>query len=397
MIGNKLPVNLNCEICNNIAVYSCKATNKKICRFCCDKYQLSSKPIDECLKCDYLVRDVGYEVKLKKGMIVSHQYKDKYVFDGHPDFLSLKAVELYEKLGVHSINEMYNLAIQYYYANRSQDALELYNKIIKKNIDKADKIQVYEQMGDAFLSLKSINEAKDAYIKSLDYGNVTPKIYRRIGEVYNILEDYGQSIYYHEKALKTYFSYDWVSGDNGFEDDDFLYFTNFYSLAMGYSKLNSHEKVIENANAFFNYYGDFNYIKERYFMKDTVQGDHFMPESIVSMYKLITLNYIEMKDYLQAQNNIKKARTLLNQDTELAKLEGFINGKLDNELIEIEVAKLKQEIVEKDRALMVLIHKSDVGTRNYSISIGEINMGNKYHIENSGNIGNQVFGDNVTY
>lgn len=386
----KIATNLMCAICNNLAVYACKALNEKICRFCCDNYQLSNKPINECLKCDYLFRDDGYEVKLNHGMILSHNYREKFIFDNDFKSFHFKTVELYERIGVTSRSEMYNLAIQYKYANREADALNLFNKIvINKNISNDGKMAIYEQMGDVLLMLQKATEAKEAYIKSLDYGNRNPKIFRRLGEVYNILKEYSQSIYYHEKALAEYSPCEW-------EDDDFLYFTNYYSLAMGYSELDNHNKVIENANAFIDYYGDFERIKERYFTKVNVIGDSFMPESIVSMYKLVSLTYIELNDLLSAINNIAKARALSEQDLELAKIEGFVEGKLDSYEMNLEVEKLRQAIVEKDRAIMILIQNSeDKSIKSYNIR-GDVYMGSKYHIENSGTIVNQVFGDNVT-
>ena len=396
----EIQMTLQCKICKNIAVYDCKAMNKKICRFCCDNYQLSNGPIDKCLKCDYLFRNVGYEVKFKMGMMFNQQYKNKFVFDSEIESCQLKVIELYERLGFNTINEILNLAIQYYYANKAQEALDLYNKIIKRNISNDDKIDLYENIGDALLSLDRIPEAKNAYVKSLDYGNIMPRVYRRLGEVYDNLKEYSQSVYYHEKSLNIYLSDEWRNEDDWGKDDDFLYFTNYCSLATGYSELNNYDKVIENANAFIDYYGDFEYIKERFFMKGTFHGDHFMPELIVSIYKLISLTYIELKDYSQAKDNIKKARVLVQQDVELAKIEGFIEGKLDSNEMTLEVERLRQELVEKTNAIMLLVqNRGNETVINYNIinTRGDIYMENKYKIENSGTIGNQVFGDNVTF
>lgn len=394
----QIPLNLKCNSCNNIAVYDCKIMNKKICRFCCDKYQLSHNTIDKCLECNYLFREVGYEVKLNDCIIYSHEYKNKFIFDSNEESFFSKTVELYERIGVSTSNEMYNLAIQYLFVNRISEALDLFNKILSSGISKEDKSVVYEKIGDALLRLHKADDAEVAYIKSLNYGNKRPCIYRRIGEVYNILGVYFKSISYHESALDIYFNFDW-RGDDSNENDDFLYFTNYYSLAMGYSELENPQKVIENANLFLEYFGDFEYIEKRYFEKHTITGDHFMPESIVSMYKLISLNYIKLNDFTHAKENIRKARILSKQDVDMAKIEGFIEGKLDSNEINNEFEQLRHSLVEKDRTIMILIESmKDRNVTSYNIiNIQEAYMGNKYNVENNGTIMNQAFGDNVTF
>lgn len=394
----QIPLNLKCDSCNNIAVYDCKAMNKKICRFCCDKYQLSNKPIDKCLECNYLFREVGYEVKLNPSIVYSHVYKDRFIFDSDEESIFLKTVELYERIGVNTINEMYNLAIQYLFVNRIAEALDLFNKILSRDISKDDKSIVYEKIGDALLRLHKADDAEVAYMKSLNYGNKRPYLYRRIGEVYNILGAYSKSTSYHESALDLYFNFDWCEDDSN-ENDDFLYFTNYYSLAMGYSELDNPQKVIENANKFLEYYGDFEYIENRYFEKHTIIGDNFMPESIVSMYKLISLNYMKLNDFTHAKENIRKARILLKQDVDLAKIEGFIEGKLDSKEIISEFEQLRHSLVEKNRTIMILIESmKDRNVTSYNIfNIQEAYMGNKYNVENNGIIMSQAFGDNVTF
>lgn len=401
MIRVKMPVVLKCDICGNIAIYNCQAMNKKICRFCCDKYQISDKPIDKCLKCDYLFRDIGYKVKTKMGIVLFYEYKNKFIFDNKIKSYHFKVIKLYERLGVNTANEMFNLAIQYYYVGKAKEALDIYTKIIKKNFSNEAKANLYEKIGDALLSLNMILKAKSAYIKSLDYGNVMPEIYRRLGDVYSSLKEYSQSIYYHEKALNIHLNHEWHNADDFDDGNDFLYFTNYCSLAINYSELNNYDEVIENANAFLDYYGNFEYIKKRFFMKGTIDGDCFMPDMIISMYKLISLTYISLKKYSQAKDNIKKARILSQHDVELAKIEGYIEGKFDNNEMTFEVERLRQELIEKTNTIMMLV--KNIGKPrviNYNVinnDRGDIYMGNKYKIENSGMIENQVFGDSVTF
>jgi len=397
MNGFRLPINLKCDLCNNVAIYTCKAMNKKICRKCCDKYQLSSSPIDECLKCDYLFREVDYEVKINWGIVFSHTHKDKVTFDSDHESLYLKTIELYERNGVNTVDDMYNLAIQYFYANRIHKALNLYNNILNIDISDDYKKDVYEKKGDALLRLHKVDDAKDNYLVSIQCGNRRPQVFRRLGEVHSILMNFTESIGYHQLALNEYLSYEWRNEEDE-ESDDFLYFTNYYSLAMGYSEIGNSEKAVENAVLFLEYYGDFESIKERYFDEREILGNLFMPESIVPIYKLISLNYIKLKNLVQAKESIKKARILLERDIELARIEGFIEGKLDDSVeTNEEMEKLRQSLVEKDRAIMILIENSTRNIVSYNINIEEIYMGNKYNVENKGIINNQVFGDNVNF
>lgn len=387
----KIPMELKCSACNHIAIYDCDAMNKKICRFCCDQYQLSERSIDRCLECSYLFREVGYSSKSREGLTIFHEYKDKFVFDSDPDAILLKVIKLYESFGVNKAEEMLELAINYSFCGREGEAIDLYNKILNKNLSKDYKMKVYAEIGNTMLRVKQINEARDAYVKSIDYGNKEPKIYRKLGEVYSFLKEYSQAIYYHEKSLNIYFAFEWC--DNGFESDDFLNFTNYYHLATLYAevKINEPDKAIQNAGSFLNHYGNFEYIKERYFTKDIIYGDQFMPKLIVSMYKLISLMYIKLENFSQAKDNIRKARVLLQQDTNLAKIEGFIDGKLESDEMKLQYEKMKQEL----ETCRNLIMKS-MGRNNITIG-GDLYMENKFHIENKGTIGTQIIGDNTTF
>ncbi|MGI8383186.1 tetratricopeptide repeat protein [Robertmurraya sp. P23] len=322
--------------------------------------------------------------------MTEHHYRGKYVFSGDTNSIDYKVVELYERLGVETINDKFNLAIQYHQVNRNYEALDLFEQIIEQNPSKGDKLLLYEKMGDVLFSLREYNKARIAYESSLKHGNDNPRIYRRMGELFGSINDYGRSIYFHEKALVSYFSYEWIEN----EDEDFLYFTNYYSLAINYSKLNNHDLVITNAKAFLDHYGDFDYIRDRYF-REYVYGDSFIPEAIESIYKLLTLTLIEKKEFQEARIYIEYARVLSSQDIELAKIHGFIDGKLESSGMEIELAELKNELLEKDRALMILVQ--DRAFKKININIGEVNMGNKFNVVNNGTIGNQVFGDNVTF
>ena len=293
------------------------AMNKKICRICCDKYQLSDNPIDKCLECEYLFREESYEVDISDvGMIMYLKDKNRMIFDSNDKSYFLKTVKLYEKFGEDIPSDIYNLAIYSHYAGNTLRAIELYDKLLKRNLARKDKRDIYQKKGDALSTINKVKEAKDAYIKSIDYGNKSSYLYRCLGEEYAILQEYGQAIYYHNKALDEYLSFRWqVGGENG----DYLYFTSYSSLATIYSELKDYKKAIENANTFLDYYGGFEKIKERYFQKLAIIGDQFIPELIVPMYKLITLSYMSLNDFIKAKDNIKKARIFEEGDTELAK------------------------------------------------------------------------------
>jgi tetratricopeptide (TPR) repeat protein len=320
------------------------------------------------------------------GILYSHQFKNKYVFDNSADNLSLKAVELYKRLGVDKMNDRYNLSLQYHYANMDREALTELDHILSMPIEKEDKVVIYETYGDVLLSLARVNESKDAYVKSIDYGNCTPKIYRRLGELYSSFKEYPQAIYYHNKALEVYFSYEWRDLEEPFNDDDFLYFTNYYSLASAYFAIKDYQKAIENGHKLIEHYGGYDKIVERYFTTINIEGDSFIPQLIPSTYEILALSHKELCHYDKAREHIVIARVFDPKNVDIAKLEGFIEGKLDYNGEE----NIIREILRR------LDYNNDLLIKLQSVKEGDFIMGNKYEVHNDGEIGNLAMGDNAS-
>ena len=382
-----IPIELLCKECNkNIAVFDCPALKKKICNLCCDRYQLSDYSIDKCLSCEFLIRDASYDVKLNKGIMYSHQYKEKFVFDNKSDKLPLKAVELYNRLGAERINDRYNLSLQYHYANMDREALIEQDHILSMPIEKDDKLVIYETYGDVLLSLGRVSEAKEAYVKSLDHGNCTPKIYRRLGELYSSFKEFPQAIHYHNKALEIYFSFEWRDLEEPFNSDDFLYFTNYYSLASASFAIKDYQMAIENGQKLIDHYGGYEKIAERYFTTINIEGDSFIPQLIPSTYETLALSHKELCHYDKAKEHIVLARVFDPKNVDMAKLEGFIEGKLESSGEE----NILREILGR------LDSNNDFLIKLQSVKNGDIIMGNKYEVHNKGEIGNLAMGDNAS-
>lgn len=383
-----LPSELLCMNCSkNIAVYSCIALKTKICNLCCDRYQLSDESIDECLSCEYLLRDTSYEVKLTKdkGVLFSHQYKNKYIFDNKIENLHLKTVELYRRLGVKTIDERYNLVLQYQYADMKNEALKELDNIFKINLKKNEKAIIYEVLGNVLLSLGRVKESKDAYVKSIDYGNSTPKIYRRLGELYLSLKEYPQAIYYHNKALENYFSFEWHDSDKLF-NDDFLFFTSYYSLSSAYLAIKDYQNAIINADKLIEYYGGYDKIIERYFTSLKVEGDSFIPQLIPSVYEILAVSFEALGEYEKSKQNIYIAKIFDPQNVQIGRLEGFIEGKLESN----GEVSIHEEMLTKIDKINELIIRLESNKR------GDFIMGNKYIINNSGEMNNLAMGDNAS-
>lgn len=387
MIKMSIPSEFFCKDCNkNIAVYYCSVLKKKICNLCCDRYQLSDYSIDECLSCELLLRDASYDVKFNKGIMYGHPYKNKFVFDNDSDNLALKAVELYNRQGVEELNDHYNLSLQYHYANMNRKALVKLDYILKMPMKKEDKVVIYETYGDVLLSLGRVDESKDAYVKSLDYGNCTPKIYRRLGELYSNLKEYPQAIYYHNKALEDYFSFEWRDLEDPFNNDDFLYFTNYYSLASAHFAIKDYQKAIENGQKLLDHYGGYDKIVDRYFTTVNIEGDSFIPQLIPSTYEILALSYKELCQYDKAKEKIVLARVFEPKNVDIAKLEGFIEGKLEYNSEENIIREVLKRLDFNNNLLIKL----------QSVKNGDIIMGNKYEVHNEGEIANLAVGDNAS-
>lgn len=386
MMGMDIKSEIFCKNCNeNIAIYYCPILRKKICNLCCDKYQLSDNPIEECLSCSYMLRDSTYKIKFNPGILFSHQYRDNYVFDNKTNNLNLKAIELYARLGVDKIDERYKLALEYHYGNMNDEALLEINNILKMSMKKDDKVLIYEIYGDVLLSLGEIERAKDAYVKSIDYGNKLSKVNRRLGELYASLREYPQAIYYHNKALEIYLSYEWLNSENPFDKKDSLYFTSYYSLASSYVAIKDYQNAIFNAEKLIEHYGGDNSILERYFSPIKIYGDLFIPELIASTYEILAISFKEMTKYDKAKHNIEIAIKIDPGNVQIAKLEGFIECKLE---------------FCGDQGMEELMKKMDeINNKLISLEIfrgGNVVVGNQYVVNNSGEINNLVVGDRAS-
>lgn len=327
-----------CEACNeNTSIHFCPAINKKICIRCCDDYQVSDQDVDDCLSCELLCRDISYNLDYNN--YICAQYKDKYVFDKYVsdstiENWNLKSIELYKRLAIKNTMDIYDLAFRYHESNMNEEALVELNSIVNIIEDKKDKKKVYELYGTVYHFLGEIEKSRDAYVKSMDYGNNSSYMNRQIGVIYKSFGNYPQAIFYHERALKVYFEYKWLKEDDQVKND-YLYFTNYYSLAFLYLEIEDYKNSISSGQEFINYYGGYDKMMEIYDMykEDNIEegkGSTFMPSLISDVYEIMALSFKELGEYEKAKENINIARIFDPSDVVMAKFEGFLEGKLDN-------------------------------------------------------------------
>jgi tetratricopeptide (TPR) repeat protein len=367
-----------CDVCQeNIAIKYCNQFRTKICRFCCDEYQLSGKDISHCLNCDLMIRENSPDIELTGyGQILSHRYKNHYVFDS--DFLNLnkKVIQLYRQHYMHDVNGRYNLALQLHYDNQNDEALELMLNIkndIEVNYD------YYKSFADIQLSERNFKEAIQSYFKALDFEEHS-YIYRRIGESYNALKINDRSVYYHEKALSKFYE-----GDS----EDFLYFMNYYSLALNHSELKNYAEAISNGEELLNYYGNFKTIKERVLSRTEILGDLYIKDIIRSTYKLLALTYYENKDYTNSKAYVDYTIELECYDLDLAKVNGYCEAKLE---ADYDIESMLESHIKAGKVIVIDGGTIDMSTYNVNNNgtMTNVNIGKNNNIELSNESINEI-------
>lgn len=86
-------------------------------------------------------------------------------------------------------------------------AIELYQKILKKNNDPQNNKIVYYKLGSSFYSIHKYKEGKDWIEKAIEEGYTEPKVFLQYGEILAMLSDY-------KAARNAFTEYQKRSGDN---------------------------------------------------------------------------------------------------------------------------------------------------------------------------------------
>ncbi|NNU78171.1 hypothetical protein [Clostridium estertheticum] len=410
-----------CELCNKrIAIFRCNACKKNICNWCCDKFQNGQETIGwkrycgkysnflmkhtkECSKCDYIFRNNEYKVDEKSDigfgfMSYSFEYRDKRVFSF--DFIELakKKIRLVEKEVSKNIVDFYTLGDSYCISGQYEKGYEnLYkaNKLINRNTDNYDKVHIYIRIYNCCVVLNLYSEAESWMEKAMILDDTMSQLFRYKGDICRLQGDYEKSIMYYEYSLEK-IGYD----KNG--DMDRFYENAYIGLSVSYSKLDRYDDTIKWANKFLDIIGDFQYIFGIYQkIKNgmTISGLGFSFDMVVDLYNLITISYLEKKEFATAKEYIEKSVKLAPENVKVAKL----NGRVVQGLYMFdEICKLKKQLEEALSIRMSytinfngdvkadMINIGDNNTNNFNRSIME-NKGTNKEIKPEQLIVNQIY------
>lgn len=377
---NNLPNSLLCQNCYEKApIFFCNKYKKQICIECCNDYQLSAGDITLCISCTYLVRDLKFFPSLNnRSLVLSSQYNNHFVFDTDIENLTKKSIQMYKKYYMKDYTALFNLSERLYYNHNYEESLFILMNIKHKINSSYD---YFKLTGDLYLSLNNYEKAIDSYFKSLDY-NKTSYVYRRIAECHSSLNLNDRALYYHEKALEEY------SFSN---ENDFLYFTNYYSLALIYSNLKNYDFVIKNALEFLNFYGDFSYIQDRISIEIDIIGDLFMKDIVLSTYKLLALTYYEAKEYELSKTFIEYTKKLDCYDLDLAKISGYCEAKLEDK---VDVEKMLEELRISGKMNIMILNGGTLNMKLYNTNntgtMQNVNIGENNSINLADSILNEI-------
>lgn len=357
-------------ICTNCgkreARFTCKIIGQGLCQYCCDKFQLYEiteawhatlsqatgngltydQWIDlnkaKCFECEGLLRNEDEEINTHPesgfgfSLIQSPSYKGKKVFSGVSSLISAKRQKMIEVLGSSSIDDYFNFGVTCFHNGEYGKALEQFEKL--KEID--DPL-LFLFLGKTHLHLGNWPLAERYLKRTIDRNENYAEAHRRLGDLYRQQKRYEKSIGSYEDAI-----------DVNYGDPDVIdYFSaySYFGMALSYSKLGLHSKVIETLNTFLEHERlDGEWIIERWVQFTTGQ---VIDESIES-YKyhftiaceLLTVAYLEDDNRTEAEKYLKYALQLEPQNSDITRLDGILIGRKYNDEKLLEYKQLLEDI-----------------------------------------------------
>ncbi|WPC42844.1 hypothetical protein [Clostridium sp. JS66] len=386
-----------CDLCKKrIAVFKCNVCNINICNWCCDKFQIGQvtkgwkrysgnynnflkKYSKECSKCDYCFRNDQYQMDNKSDVgfgsaSYSFIYKDKLVFSWNFKELAKKKIRLVKEEENKNILDYYILGDSHILLGQYKIA---YKNLIKAvglmngNIDNEDKILIYIKIYQCCEALNLYLEGEKWINKAIILDDTMTKLYRYKGDIYRLQNKYEKSIIYYDLSLDNL-------GYNSSGKMDSFYEFAYIGLAIDYSKLNKYDDTIKWANKFLNRIGDFEYIYEIYEkIKNgmTIDGLGFSFDMIVDLYNLITISYLEKKEFFMAKEYVEKSEKLSPDNIETAKLSGRVIQGLN---MSNEINRLKKQLEEalSNRILVTANFNGEIKADMINIGDGNTNTFN---------------------
>jgi tetratricopeptide (TPR) repeat protein len=344
----------NCSVCNKrIYVFECNLTKTYICNYCCDKYQLNQwtegweryfeyrqqhfqwqdedRSYEKCLDCKGLCRVDEYEVNTKPevgfGMsLFSFNHNGKFIFTNNPDHLFPKRKAFLEKMICETLEDYYYLAETYHFLGEYNKSIQLLTESIKKY----NNPELYRLLGQSYHFKGNREGALINFKKSLFLSETSAVTKRYMADLLRSMKDYEGSIYFYKQSLDSF-----EHNEDGYINDSF-YEYNYFGLAIAYSKINQYEKVIDVANEFlFLSVIDWDTFKDKVLqvrsnkLKDSNMKSQIYTTSTI--YEILSIAYIELDNLEKAKEYITRAKWLVPDNIDIARVEGIIIGKRSND------------------------------------------------------------------
>lgn len=361
---------VNNAICTNCgkrkARFTCKIIGQGLCQYCCDKFQLHEiteawhntflatgieSTYDQwielnktkCFECEGLLRDEDEEINVRPesgigfAIYESPPYKGKKVISGSGSLLFAKRSKMIEVQGCSEVEDYFYLGESYFRNGEYGKALEQFDKIK----DEIDDPLFYLFLGKTHLFLSSLSLAEKYLKKAIIQNENYSEAYRRLGDLYRLQKQYEKSIGFYEDAIDVNYLDDDVT-------DSFFEFS-YFGMALSYSKLGLHGKVIETINSFLDHTGlDGGWIIERWKLfeegrsiDESIEGNKY---HFTVACELLTVAYLEADDHTNAERYLNFALQLEPDNSDIARLEGILIGRKYNDEKVLEFKQLLEDI-----------------------------------------------------
>jgi len=161
-------------------------------------------------------------------------------------------------------------------------------------------------------------------LKSIKIDDKFSQGYRLLADIHREEENYNESINYYKKSLENI----GISKDGFFNQ-------NYFGLAISYSKLGLHKKVIKTSKRFLNYFGQWEQNKELLLKHKRGEIYHTNGEFnifvLTNIFRLMCLSYLELNEIKSAEKYIERAKILNENDSDIIKIDGIIIGRKHNQ------------------------------------------------------------------
>ncbi|WP_339216687.1 tetratricopeptide repeat protein [Ornithinibacillus sp. FSL M8-0202] len=246
----------------------------------------------------------------------------KFIFTDNEDHIFPKRKAFLENMKCETLEDYYYLAETYHFLREYSKSV----KVLTESIEKYQSPELYRLLGQSYHFIGNKEEALSNLKKSLFLSETSALTNRYMGDLLRSMKDYEGSIYFYKQSLDLL-----DINEDGYINDSFHEF-NYFGLTIAYSKLNQYEKVIEVANEFLSLSGiDWEHFKERVHKvrlgKIIDRNAESQINTISTIYEILSITYIELDNLDKAEEYISRAKWLIPNNIDIARIEGIIIGK----------------------------------------------------------------------